>query len=488
MNRFPPVEFLSEDEIESIHQASLTVLRDIGMSFMHPEALKILKEHGAEIVPDTDVVKFDPALVEEYIAKVPPTFTLRGRNPDSVHTIGGKEIVVGTVSSAPNCSDLDNGHRPGNQKDYENLLRLNQYFNVFSFVGGYPVEPADLPPETRHLDASEAMLRLSDKPFYGYSLGRARILDSIEICRRGLGISDTELLQDAYLMTVVNTSSPMRLDAPMIEGIIEMAQVRQPVIITPFTLSGAMAPASLSGALVSQNAEALASIAFMQMVNAGAPLVYGTFTSNVDMKSGAPAFGTPEYVKTTMASGQLGRRYKIPMRASNACAANAVDGQAAYESMFSLWSFVLGGIHVCKHGAGWLEGGLVASFEKLILDVEILQNFLEMMEPIAMDSDSMALEAIREVGQGGHFFGAAHTMARYDSAFYSPMVSDWRNHGAWEEAGSPQTAEHCNRIWKQALAEYQEPYWDPARAESVREYIELRREQGGSESLPDHAA
>jgi trimethylamine--corrinoid protein Co-methyltransferase len=240
-----------------------------------------------------------------------------------------------------------------------------------------------------------------------------------------------------------------------------------------------MSPATLAGALAQQNAEALAVIAFAQMVRAGAPVLYGGFTSNVDMKTGAPAFGTPEYTRAAIAGGQLARRYGLPYRSSNACAANAVDAQAAYESEMSLWGAMLGHANLVKHGAGWMEGGLVASYEKMIVDAELLQMMSEFLQPIEVNEDTLGLDAIAEVGPGGHFFGAAHTLARFETAFYAPMVSDWRNFETWREAGSQDTAQRANAIWKQLLAEYHEPPLDPACAEAVSEYVERRKREGG---------
>jgi len=251
------------------------------------------------------------------------------------------------------------------------------------------------------------------------------------------------------------------------------------VIVTPFTLSGAMAPATLAGALALQNAEALGVIAFMQMVQPGAPVIYGGYTSNVDMKSGAPAFGTPEYARAAMAGGQLARRYKLPYRSSNACAANAVDAQAAYESEMSVWGAVMGGANLLKHGAGWMEGGLVASFEKLIVDAEILQMMAEFLEPLTIDDDTLALEAIGGVPPGGHFFGEAHTLARYETAFYQPILSDWRNFETWREAGALDTTQRANAVWKRLLAEYHEPPLDQAAAEALDAFVAKRKEQGG---------
>jgi trimethylamine--corrinoid protein Co-methyltransferase len=280
---------------------------------------------------------------------------------------------------------------------------------------------------------------------------------------------------------VVNTNSPLRVDGAMLDGLTAMARAGQAVIVTPFTLSGAMSPATLAGALAQQNAEALAVIAFTQMVRPGAPVLYGGFTSNVDMKSGAPAFGTPEYTRAAIAGGQLARRYNLPYRSSNACAANAVDAQAAYESEMSLWGAILGHANLIKHGAGWMEGGLVASYEKMIVDAELLQMMSEFLQPIEVNEDTLGLDAIAEVGPGGHFFGAAHTLARFETAFYAPMLSDWRNFETWREAGAKDTTQRANAIWKQLLAEYQPPPLDPAIDEAVRDYVERRRREGGVE-------
>jgi len=265
----------------------------------------------------------------------------------------------------------------------------------------------------------------------------------------------------------------------MSDGLTAMARAGQAGVVTPFTLSGARAPATVAGALALQNAGALGVIAFSQLVREGAPVLYGGFTSNVDMKSGAPAFGTPEYVRAAMAGGQLARRYNLPYRSSNACAANAVDAQAAYESEMSIWGAVMGGANMVMHGAGWMEGGLVASFEKLVVDAEMLQMMAEFLQPIVVDEDTLGLSAIAEVGPGGHFFGAAHTLARYETAFYAPILSDWRNFENWRLAGAKDTAQRANEIWKQLLAEYQQPPLDPAIDEALRDFVAMRKAQGG---------
>ncbi len=272
----------------------------------------------------------------------------------------------------------------------------------------------------------------------------------------------------------------LKLDTPMLRGILEMSSRNQIVCVTPFTLAGAMAPVTVAGALVEQNAEALAGIAFTQLVRKGAPVIYGGFTSNVDMKSGAPAFGTPEYMKATIVGGQLARRYKVPFRTSNTCAANTVDAQAAYESVFSLWGLTMGGGNLIMHGAGWLEGGLVASFEKFILDCDLIQMVSEFMQPLETTEDALGVEAIREVGPGGHFFGAQHTLQRYTNAFYSPIISDWRNNQQWLAAGKPEAHQKANAVWKQALADYQEPAIDEAVREELNAFVDKRKAEGGA--------
>jgi trimethylamine---corrinoid protein Co-methyltransferase len=266
----------------------------------------------------------------------------------------------------------------------------------------------------------------------------------------------------------------------MMEGIIQMSSRGQIVIVTPFTLAGAMAPVTIAGALVLQNAEALAAIAFAQMVRKGAPVGYGGFTSNVDMKSGAPAFGTPEYMKAQLIGGQLARRYGIPYRTSNVCAANTVDAQAAYESVFSLWGAIQGGANFILHSAGWLEGGLRCSYEKMMLDIDLLQMVAEFLTPLDLSEDALGLDAMREVGPGGHFFGAAHTQARYKNAFYAPIISDWRNFETWQLAGSPTALERANRLWKERLAAYEKPAIDPAIAEEIDAFVDPphRRRRG----------
>jgi trimethylamine---corrinoid protein Co-methyltransferase len=477
--RFPPVEIVSADELEAIHAASLTILEEIGMDFLDPDAVALLAAAGADAKPGRQRVRFDRGLIEEKIRPAPSRFTLHARNPAHDLVFGGDNVIFAQVASAPNCSDADRGRRPGNQEDFRNLVKLAQSFNVIHMTGGYPVEPVDLHASVRHLDCLADLATLTDKAFHAYSLGRQRNRDALEIVRLARGISEEQLDREPSLITVINSSSPLRLDQPMLQGILEMSARGQVVIMTPFTLAGAMAPVTVAGALAQQNAEALAGIALTQIVRPGAPVVYGGFTSNVDMKSGAPAFGTPEYMKAATIGGQLARRYRLPYRTSNTCAANTVDAQAAWESVFSLWGAVMGGGNFILHSAGWMEGGLTASFEKTIVDVDLLQMVSQFLDPLEVSEETLALDAIREVGPGGHYFGAQHTQSRYKTAFYAPLLSDWRNFESWREAGSPTAMEKANRLWKETLARYKPPPIDPAAAEAVAAFVARRKEEGG---------
>jgi trimethylamine--corrinoid protein Co-methyltransferase len=479
-HRFPAVRAVSDDELEAIHDASLTILEEIGLDLLLPEAREILAAAGGAVTGQR--VRLDRGLVLEAVGRAPPRFTLHARNPAHDVEMGDGSLVLCTVGSAPNCSDLESGRRPGNRRDFQDLLRLAQALNIVHVIGGYPVEPVDLHPDIRHLESLRDMVRLTDKVFHAYSLGWGRIRDGIEIARIARGIDRARLSAEPSLLTVINSSSPLRLDAPMAAGIIEMARAGQAVVMTPFTLAGAMAPVTLAGALAQQNAEALFGIALAELARPGAPVVYGGFTSNVDMRSGAPAFGTPEYMKAVLVGGQLARRYALPYRSSNTNAANTVDAQAAYESVLSLWAVVMGHANLVKHAAGWMEGGLCASFEKLVLDADLLQMVAEFLEPVEVSEATLALDAMREVGPGGHFFGAAHTQQRYRTAFYAPLVSDWRNHEAWREAGAPDAYRHANRLVRQLLADYQPPPLDPAIGDELDAFVARRIEEGGAPS------
>jgi len=474
-NPYAPTEVLSGEQVETIHQATLQVLNRVGMRVLNDEARAIFAKAGASVDVDTLMVRLDPEMVMETISTAPPEFGLRARNSARDLDLGANRMAFAGVGGPAFVSDLEKGRRPGTYAEQCDYLRLIQSLNIIHQEGGGPFEAMDLPPETRHLDLHLAQIRLMDKNWQGVALGRERTLDGINMACIALGVDREELARRPAILCIINTNSPLQLDIPMAEGTMALARAGQVACITPFTLAGSMSPVTLAGTLVQQNAEVLFGVVLTQLVRPGAPAMYGAFTSNVDLKSGAPALGTPEYTKAAMASGQLARRYKLPFRSSNTNASNTVDAQAAYESEMSLWGAISGHANLVNHAAGWLEGGLTASFEKLVVDAEMLQMMTEYMRPIEVNDDTLALKAIEDVGPGGHFFGAAHTLQRYETAFYSPMVSDWQNFERWNEAGQQDTATRANRIWKQLLAEYEQPPLDPAIDDQLQDYVDRRK-------------
>ncbi len=474
---FRPSDLISADELEVLHLASLGILEDIGLEIVNDEACAILKKAGA--IVDGYMVRIGRELVDEALKTVPHRFTFHARNPAHSVEIGGDHVTFAPVGGPPNCSDHDNGRRPGTLEDAENFIRLSQYFSAIHMAGGISVDALDVHASVRHLHIARAKAKLTDKVVFASSTGRERLMDGVECARIARGISWDEMERQPSCITNVNTNSPLKIDEPMAMGIIEMARMNQICCVTPFTLAGAMAPVTVAGALVQQNAEALAGMTLGQIVRPGAPFIYGGFTSNVDMKSGAPAFGTPEYMKATIIAGQLTRRYGVPYRTSSTNAANTVDAQAAYESVFSLWAAIMGGGNLIFHAAGWMEGGLVAGFEKFALDIDLIQMVSEFLEPLEMSEDALGFEAIREVGPGGHFFGCAHTLARYQTAFYAPIISDWRNFEQWQAAGSPTAMDKAYDTWKAALADYRPPPMDEAVEAELDAFIDRRIVEGG---------
>jgi len=472
-----PIELVSGDEIEAILRAALTVLQDVGMRIAEPKARGLLAAAGASVDEDDMRVRFDPAMVEELVARAPAEFTLHVRNPAHDLHVGGRDCFFSAVGGPAFCSDLDRGRRAGTYAEMCEYLKLIQSLNVLHQEGGGPFEALDLPAGTRHLDLYYAQITLMDKNWQPQGLGRERATDALEMAAISLGVSREALLDKPVFTCIINTNSPLLLDGPMAEGLMTLAEHGQAIVVTPFTLAGAMSPITLAGALAQQHAEALAGIALCQVVRPGAPVMYGAFTSNVDMKSGSPAFGTPEYTKAAQISGQLARRIGIPFRSSNVTTSKLVDAQAAYESMMSLWGAMLGGAHLINHAAGWLEGGLTASFEKLIVDAEMLQLMAAYFEPIEVSDATLGLDAIREVGPGGHFFGTAHTLARYEKAFYVPIISNWDNYETWLEAGRADTAQRANAMWKRLLADYQQPPIDAAVDDALRDYVTRRKQE-----------
>ena len=475
-----PVAPIDDDAVQAIHDASMTILENIGVLFLNDAALSILQKHGCQVDWDSKHVRMDRAWVIEQVAKAPSNITVTPRNPDRTLTFGGRFFNFGQVASPPNVMDLEHGRRIGTREDFQNFLKLAHAYNCIHFSCGYPVEPMDMHPSIRHLDGLYDKLTLTDKVVHAYALGTERIEDAMEMVRIAAGLTHAEFEAKPRMFTNINSTSPLKHDWPMLDGAMRAARRGQAIVVSPFTLAGAMAPVTLAGAIAQQNAEGLAAIALLQQVRAGTPVVYGAFTSNVDMKSGAPAFGTPEYLRAMQMSGQMARRYGLPLRASNANSANAPDAQAMWESVMSLHGSLSGHANMVYHAAGWMEGGLSASFEKFVIDCEVLQQFLYANRPISIGQDDLAIDAIAEVGPFGHFFGADHTQSRYRDAFYAPLLSDWRNFESWEEAGAVWTHDRANAAWKRILEDYEAPPMDAAIAEELSAFVECRKAEGGA--------
>jgi trimethylamine---corrinoid protein Co-methyltransferase len=477
VNPFRPVEILTADHVESIHRASLRILAEIGLEVLGDRALDRFEAAGDGVRVDRldRRVRLDPGFVEALVAKAPSGFTLHARDPDRDVVLGGTDLVFCAVGGPAFVTDIERGRRPGNHADFLDYVRVIGALDILHQEGGGPLEPTDLPVATRHLDMYEAFATLLDKTWHCLGTGRVLVDDAIEITCLAAGVDRDSLVERPRLITIVNTNSPLRLDGPMSDGLIEMALHGQPVVATPFTLAGAMTPVSLAAAIAQQNAEALFCIALAELVRPGTPMIYGAFTSNVDMRSGSPAFGTPEYVKGAFASGQMARRYGLPWRSSNATASNVVDAQAAYESEMAVWGAVMGGVNLLYQGAGWLEGGLTASFEKLIVDAEILQMIAEVLVPFTVDEAELGFDAMQEVGPGGHFFGSQHTLERYETAFYRPMLSDWRNFETWQADGSRTATQRAHGIWTRLLAESVPPPLPDGVGQAIHAFVERRK-------------
>ena len=476
-NHLKPIEPLDPEQLERIHRASITILTEIGIEFMGAKARAAFEKAGAKVDHATGIVRLSEEIIEDALKSAPRQFTLTPRNPARRIELGGNGVAFGLVAGPPNVEDRINGRRPGNLADYRRLISLAQSFDIIHLIGNQPTAPQELPAQSRHLDCYLANITCSDKLYHCTAIGAERALDGIDMMAISRGLTREALIDDPSCITIISVNSPRRFDEAMSDGLMAMAAWGQATVITPFTLMGAMAPVSLAAALAQQNAEALAGITLTQLTRPGAPVVYGAFTSNVDLRSGAPAFGTAENARATLIGGQLARRYGLPYRASNSSASNAVDAQAAYESEMSLWSSVMGGANLVYHGAGWMEGGLTASFEKIVLDVEMLHLMAGLVQPFDVSDAELGLDAQREVPAGGHFFGAQHTLERYQHAFHKPLVADWRSYPAWKEDGAKDATTRATAIWQQALIDFQPPPLDPGIAEALGAFVARRKEE-----------
>ncbi len=474
-----PLEILSSAQIADIHQASMRILADIGIDFLSDEVLDLWAAAGARVDREHSHVWFDPDLILDLVAKAPPEFTLYARNPAHNLQIGRNNINFATVGAAPYYADLENGRRPGTLQDFKRMVSLAQLCGPVHIVEGLLVEPQDVPVELRHLEKGFVLLTLADKVYTTAAHGHIAATDYIQMAAIAFGGLPV-IKEKPVLVTNVNANSPLRFDTNMLGALLVYARHGQPVIITPFILAGAMSPVSMASAIAQQNAEALVGIALTQLVNPGCPVVYGGFTTNVDMQNGSPAFGTPEGALALIAGAQLARHYNLPYRGSGGLNNSKIpDAQAAYETQMTLWPAVLAHANIILHSCGWLEAGLVCSLEKFIIDMEGLAMFHHFLSGLQIDDESLALGSIAEVGPGGHHFGTDHTLSHYRSAFYQPIVSDRNNYGTWRDNGALDTAQRAHRVAKQLLATYEAPPIDDCIQEELHEYVCKRKAEIG---------
>ena len=476
-NPWPPLQVLSEDAVEKVLDAAYRIVKEAGLEFRSARALDILARNGADVDRSTQLVRLDRDLVEHFCRLAPRVFSLHSRNPDNEVVFGGNLINFASANGMPNASDLRQGRRYGDYKTLCDIVSLNNALGVVHLSGGEVVEPMDLPVHLRPANMIYAHIRHGDLVWAARGIGRQPVLDGIEMASISRRVSLEELAERPSFYIITNTNSPRRIDEEVLEGAMTAAEYGQAVCVTPFTLAGAMAPITLAGALALQTAEAVAVIALTQMVRPGAPVIYGGFTSNVDMRSGSPAFGTPEYVRATIAGGQIARRLGLPYRTSSVNSSCAVDAQAVYETSFALFAAVMSHGNFINHATGWLEGGLTNSFEKMMIDAEMLRGWAASLQPIDISDEDLAVDAVKEVLPGGHFFASPHTMTRFETAFYRPLISDWRNFEAWKEAGARTATERAHDLWPKILAAYVPPALDPAIDEELRAYIARRGEE-----------
>lgn len=476
---YTPQRVFSDNAITRIHQMALKVLAELGMKILLPEARQIFKTGGALVDESREMVRIGPEIVAAALSTAPSSFRLRARSAtrDQMFTEGAMLFAPG--AGCPNVTDALRGRRAGSRESFLETLKLQQSFDVMHVLGP-SAEPQDVAPTLRHYEMMRGQMVLSDKPLFVYARGRAQVSESFEMIRLGCGLSEAQFAQDVWCFTVINTNSPRQIDRPMAEGIIDFARAGQVSIITPFCLAGAMAPISISGALVLQHAEALAAITLAQLANPGAPVTYGGFSSNVDMKSGAPAFGTPAHIQLSIGSGQLARYIGLPWRSAAGAASNTADMQASGETHMSLWAALQANATLTVHAAGWLEGGLSFGYEKFINDIEALQTLAELCTAPPDDDETMGWEALSDVEPGGHFFATAHTMQRFEDAFYPPLLADLRNFGAWTEDGAQSSTQRATQIWQDTLANFTPPP-DSAEIEArLAPYIAAQTAKGGA--------
>lgn len=475
-NVWPPLTMFDESGLEMVIAGALQVLEDAGLEVRGRAARQVFADAGALVDEETMIVRIGREIVVEALARAPAEFVLHARNSEHNLHIGGTTVNFGPVNGAPNIADT-RGRRPGDLQGLRTLLRLNGALGCLHWQGGVVVEPQDIPVPVRHLHIYRAHIDCSDQVWAARGVGGVAARDGLEMCAIEHGRSLHDLARRPSLMIVTNVNSPRRVDEEILDCVMAIAEHGQCVVATPFTLMGAMAPITLAGALAQQTAEALGLLVLTQFVRPGAPFVLGGFTSNVDMRTGSPAFGTPEYVRATIGGAQIARRLGLPFRASAVNASPAADAQAAWETQFSLFACIMSHVHLINHAAGWLEGGLVASLPKAVLDAEMLRGWAGVLRPVEVSPESLALDTICETPPGGHFFAAAHTLARYQTAFNSPFVADWSNFENWRDRGGHDATQRAEELWPRLLEAYDPPAPDPGLAEELDAFMARREKE-----------
>src|SRR4051794_12064340 len=475
-NKMPRYEILSEEAMATLDRGWRRLMTEIGVEFMDDRALDLFRQAGQRV--EDQKAFLDPDWVLEQVAKAPREFDLQARNPaNSVH-VGGDSMVFSGVYGPPFVRDGE-VRRDGTMDDFENFTRLAQSFSVLDSAGGVITEPNDTPLDSRHLDMTYALQTLTDKVYMGNVVSGVNAADTIAMTSILFGSREAIEATPATI-SLINCNSPLRWDDRMLEAQFEYSAAGQPVVLTPFILMGAMSPVTIPAALVQQIVEALSGIALSQLIRPGTPVIFGSFLSNIDMQSGSPTFGTPESGIGLLCTGQIARHFGLPFRTGGGLTSSQVaDAQAGYEALMTLMPTFLAGANWVMHSAGWLEGGLVAGFEKFVIDVQLVEMLQHEFTPLEIDEDSMAFGAHEEVGHGGHFLGAMHTMERFRTCFYRPFLNSSDNYERWMRNGAKDTAPRAGEIYKKKLDDYEQPPLDEAIREELEAYVVRRRAELG---------
>ncbi len=469
---YPPYALINEEKIHLIHERSMQILSEVGIAFYHDEALAILQQNGVTV--KDNIAYFDPAHVEGLIAQAPAQFTLQARDPANNVIIGGNYLTFAPVYGPPFTVDMDRGRRTSTLDDLINFIKLTNATPYLHYGGGIIAEPNDIPIPERHLDITYAHIKYGSKSFMGSSIAAESAVDVIQMAEILFGAQS--IRQTPAILATINVSSPRRLDDRMLESTIVNARAGQAVMMTPFILSGAMGPVSIAGTVAQLNAEVLAGIAFIQMVNPGTPVIYGSFQTTIDLQSGAPVLGAPESQLSTILSSQLAKHYKLPFRGSGMYASSKIaDAQSAYESTMAMLPGIFSQTNFVLHAAGWLENGLAAGYEKFVLDCELLGMYHKYLEGLDFSDDGFAMDSIRDVEPGGHHLGTPHTMKHFRTAFYRAELFDYNSAEQWQEEGSLDAYKRANRKFKTILENYEAPPLDPAVDDALRDFMTRRK-------------